>query len=167
MSNYYSVGSISTEIGVSDKTIYARAKKLGIDVQKIGEAEKRELLDSLNEYISFKDTTKAVIDKQKQVKAENVESILDQSGSTIENRLIDLKREYDAVNVALIEIEEIIQDTGRIAMNPNGSTNISSAMKTKLELLKQFVSLQTKIQDLEDKMRFSITNTIDESAIED
>lgn len=167
MSNYYSVGSISAEVGVSDKTIYSRANKLGIDVQKIGEEEKKELIESLNEYISFKDMTKEVIVKQKQVKAENVESILDQSGSTIESRLIDLKREYDAVNVALIEIEEIIQDTGRIAMNPNGSTNISSAMKTKLELLKQFVSLQTKIQDLEDKMRFSITNTIDESAIED
>lgn len=167
MPTYYSVEQISAETNVSEVTIYKKARLLGIDASRIGKKQKYELIDALADTISRKNKAKEVLEAQKSVKVGYLESIVGQSGSTIEIRLLDAKREYDAVNTALVEIEEIIKDTGRIVSNGNtASTSMSSAMKTKLELLKQFISLQKTIQDLEDKLKYSIMKT-EESAIDD
>lgn len=168
MSSYFTVGEISAEIGVSDKTLYKRAKLLGIDTSKIDSKQKKALIEACSDTISRKQGTKFLMDIQSNVKVENVEAISGQTGSTIESRLQDAKREYDALNLDLIEVAEVIRHTGRIVTNGNnGATSISSAMKTKLELLKQFISLQTKIQDLEDKLKYSVQITKQESAIDD
>lgn len=168
MPKYFTLDEISKEIGdISYESVRKKCKALGFDSKKITKNMKQELIDACSETIKRKASTKEFLEMQKSIKVGTLDSIVGQSGSTIEIRLLDAKREYDAVNTALVEIEEVIKMTGRIISNGNnGSTSMSSAMKTKLELLKQFISLQKTIQDLEDKLKYSIMKT-EESAIDD
>jgi len=164
MKNYYSVGEISTELGISDKTIYKRAAELGFDTSKITEKRKEKLIQAC----------KAVVDRKKEAKellkaAENVKSdaISGQTGSTLEKRLEIAKKEFDNISKSLAECQIVIERKGTIMMNGNnGIVSSNPAVKTKCELLKQHNALQKTIQDLENTLKLTVSSDSG-SAIDD
>lgn len=167
MQNYFSIDEISKEIDVNRNTLYKKAKELDLDTSKLTKKDKTALIKACEDTIKRKSEAKSYLEATKDLKVSKSDEILNQSGSTLEKRLEIAKREFDNVNKALIQVEMAIEQTGIVIMNGNnGTTSMSPAMKVKLELLKQHNALQKTIQDLEDKMRFTITNSINERRTE-
>ena len=167
MQNYFSVDEISAETGVNVRTIYQRLKVLGIDSQKITKNRKDKLIMALKPTIDRKNDANEFLEAIKNVKVAKSEEIFGKSGSTLEQRLSIAKREFDKVNQSLIECQVAIDTHGTIIQNGNNGTISSNpAVKTKCELLKQQTSLQKTIQELEDRLKISISsetiNTIDD-----
>lgn len=160
MQNYHTVDAISTEIGVSNVTIFKKAAELGIETSKITDAKKRKLIEACAETIERKKEAKAFLKDINGEKIENKQVISGQNGSTLEQRLIIAKQEFDKVHQSLLECQIAIEKKGTILMNGNNGTISSNpAIKTKCELLKQFNALQKTIQDLEDKLKFASSSS--------
>lgn len=156
MQNYYSVGAISTEIGVSDKKIYKVAKELGIDTQKITEARKLKLIKGCQETIQRKKDANAFTEAIKNAKVEETGVIANKSGSTLEHRLSKAKIDYDNVNKSLAECQIAINLHGTLMQNgKNGIISSNPAVKTMCELLKQKNALDKTINELEEKLKLS------------
>ena len=164
MQNYYSVGEISAEIGVSDKVIYKNAKLLGIDTQKITETRKKKLIKSCKSTIDRKNEAKEFI---KGTKADKTEEISLNSESTIEKRLTIAKREFNLITKSLADCQMAIDKKGTIIMNNNGAISSNPAIKTKCELLKQHNALQKTITELESALKMTIPTTQKSSVIDD
>lgn len=155
MQNYHTVDGISAEIGVSRATLSKKCAELGIDVSKITDARKRKLISAVSSTIQRKEEAKAFLNDIKSDKVAQSDTISAQSGSTLEQRLIIAKQEFDKVHQSLLECQIAIEKKGTILMNGNNGTISSNpAIKTKCELLKQFNALQKTIQDLEDKQKY-------------
>lgn len=167
MQNYFNVDEISAEIGVNVRTIYQKLKILGIDSTKITQKRKEKLIDALKSTIERKKDANKFIKKIKNVKVPKSNEISLITGSTLEQRLAIAKREFDKVNKSLIECQIAIDTHGTIIHNGNNGTISSNpAVKTKCELLKQQNALQKTIQELEDRLKISLStekvNTIDD-----
>ena len=167
MQNYHSIDEISAEIGVSRATLSKKANFLGFDVSKITDARKKRLIKACEPTIERKKEAENFLKETKSVKVGQIEPIVNQTGSTLEQRLIIAKQEFDKVHQSLLECQVAIEKKGTILMNGNNGTISSNpAIKTKCELLKQFNALQKTIQDLEDKLKYTSIPT-ESSPIDD
>ena len=166
MQNYYSVGAISTEIGVSDKKIYKVAKELGIDTSKITKIKKNKLIKACESTIKRKKEANAFSEAIKNAKVGKTEQIANQSGSTLEQRLSKAKKDYDNVNKSLAECQIAIDLHGTIIQNGNNGTISSNpAVKTMCELLKQKNALDKTINELEEKLKLSKTTSEEKRSV--
>lgn len=165
MQDYISVGAISTEFGISRQTISKKLKELGIDSRKITQEDKELLYNACKNNFLAKEGRK---DYEEKVKLIETDPILTKSGSTLEERLIIAKREFDNLNKSLLECQIILDTYGHFSINGDDNKPYpNNAMKTKIELLKQHNALQKTIQELEDKKKLSISSSIRNSVIDD
>lgn len=166
MQHYFSIGEISSEIGVSDKTLYKRAKDLKIDTSKITLSKKNKLIEACEEVASRKNSVKGFLQNVSSAKVVESSMISSQSGSTLEQRLEIAKQKFDFVNKCIADCELAIKANNVIIDNANGSISSNPAVKTMCELLKQHTSLQRNIQELEEKLKL-ISTSITGSVIDD
>ena len=156
MQNYYSVGAISTEIGVSDKKLYKVAKDLGIDTKKITKTRKNKLINACKDTIYRKKQANELVNDLKSAKLEKSCDISSKSGSTLEERLEKAKKSYDDVVNNIEACIYMIELKGEFITNSNnGSISPNPALKTKCELLKQKNALDKTINELEEKLKLS------------
>lgn len=154
MEHYFTVDEISTEIGVSDKVIYKKAKLLKIDTSKIDADAKKVLIDACAETIARKRESKELLSD---VEVSESDMISLQNESTLVKRLEIAKNEFNLITKSLAECQAVIDKKGTILMNGNNGTISSNpAVKTKCELLKQQNALQKTISDLESALKLSI-----------
>lgn len=162
MKHYYSVEEISTEIGISRQALTKRIKKLGLDTKTIGNKEKKLIIDSASEEIEKKKLTTDILSS---VSSLQTIEILNETGSTLEQRLVIAKQKFDFVNQCIAECESAISSVGTIVDNANGSVSSNPAVKTMNELLKQHTALQKTINELEERLKLTSTST--QKAIDD
>lgn len=167
MKGYFTIGEISKEIGVSDKTLYKRAKDLEIDTSKITSKRKEMLIKACEEVANRKNSVKGFLQNVSNAKVVESDTISSQSGSTLEKRLEIAKQKFDFVNKCIADCESAIKANNVIIDNANGSISSNPAVKTMCELLKQHTSLQRNIQELEEKLKLISTSTTTGSAIDD
>lgn len=168
MKNYFKIDEISIEIDVNRNTLYKKARLLNIDTSKITLAKKKKLIKACESTINRKKRAKKFISDVRKVKVDEFNEISSESGSTLEKRLSIAKKEFDNVSKSLLECQKTIDLKGTIIMNGNNGTISSNpAVRTKCELLKQQNSLQKTIQDLEDALKMSKSNTSTKKVIDD
>ena len=167
MKGYFTIGEISKEIGVSDKTLYKRAKDLKIDTSRITLKRKEKLINACEEVARRKNSVKGFMKNVSKAKVIKSSSISSQSGSTLDVRLKIAKQKFDFVNKCIADCESAIKANNVIIDNANGSISSNPAVKTMCELLKQHISLQRNIQELEEKLKLISTSTTTGSAIDD
>ena len=168
MQNYFTIDEISSEINVNRNTLYQKARELSIDTSKITKIKKNKLIKACESTISRKNEAKEFISDISSVKLGEIDEISSQSGSTLLKRLEIAKKEFDNVSKSLKQCQVAIDLKGTILMNGNNGTISSNpAVKTKCELLKQQNALQKTIQELEDTLKYSISTSKIESAIDD
>lgn len=156
MQDYYSVGAISTEIGVSDKKIYKVCKELGIDTKKIDENAKKDIILGCESTILRKKEANDLISDLENAKVGQTNEIADKTGSTLEQRLFNAKKDYDNIVKNIIASDFLIETKGEYIINSNnGSVSLNPALKGKTELLKQKNALDKTINDLEEKLKLS------------
>lgn len=160
MQDYISVGEISTMIGVSDKKIYKVAKDLGVDTKKITNKELLLIQEGCSDTIERKKQANELADELKKAKLEKSEEISNQNGSTIEQRLINAKKDYDKVLKNIVACDYLIDSKGEFITNSNnGAVSSNPALKTKCELLKQKNALDKTINELEEKLKLTIATS--------
>lgn len=165
MKDYFSVGEISTEFGISRQTISKKIKELGIDSRKITEQDKDLIYKQCLTTIKAKDNRKELEEKEKLIETD---TIVDKNGSTLEQRLEIAKREFDNLNKSLIKYQIAIETYGEYLIDEKNSQPYPNPlMKVKVDLWKQHNALQKTIQDLEDKLKYSISSSLNDSAIDD
>ena len=156
MKYYFTVDEISAEINVSDKLIYKKAKLLNIDTSKIGNAEKKKLIDACSDTIARKREAEELLSD---IEVSETDMISLQSESTLEKRLEIAKNEFNLITKSLAECQAVIDKKGTILMNGNNGTISSNpAVKTKCELLKQHNALQKTISELESTLKLSFAS---------
>ena len=156
MQDYYSVGAISTEIGVSDKKIYKVAKDLGLNTKEIGENEKKLIKEACLDTILRKKQANELVNDLKSAKLDKSGTIYSKSGSTLEERLLNAKQDYDKVIKNILACDFMIETNGEFITNSNnGAVSPHPALKTKCELLKQKNALDKTINELEEKLKLS------------
>ncbi len=165
MQGYYSIGVISNEIDVSDKTLYKIAKKLGLDTKKIGDKEKQMLIDECKSTISNKKKSKAFVEATKKVKVEKSDDISMISGSTLEQRLIKAKKDYDYVSQSIDKYKKLIDLQGAGKTNVNGTTTSNPFAKDVREFIKVKIALDKSISELEEKLKLSKSTSEDKRSV--
>lgn len=167
MKDYFSIGEISKEIGVSDKTLYKRAKDLKINTSRITLKRKEKLIKACEDIANKKNSVKGFMKNVSKVKVTKSSSIASKSGSTLDVRLKIAKQKFDFVNNCIADCENAIKANNVIIDNANGSISSNPAVKTMCELLKQHTALQRNIQELEEKLKLISTSATTTSAIDD
>ena len=156
MQNYFTIDEISNEIDVNRNTLYQKARDLGIDTSKITKIRKNKLIKACQSTIERKKEANAFSEAIKNAKVEKTDKIANQSGSTLEQRLLKAKKDYDNVNKSLAECQIAIDLHGTLIQNGNNGTISSNpAVKTMCELLKQKNALDKTINELEEKLKLS------------
>lgn len=165
MKDYFSVVGISAEFGISRQTLSKKIKELGLDSRKITADDKELLYQACQSNFEARNSRKELEEK---VKAMITDSIVDKSGSTIEERLSQHKKRYDNLVKSIEHYQTAIDCYGEFYIDEKNNQAYPSPMvKMRNELLKQLVSIDTKIQDLEDKKKLSIASSLNDSAIDD
>lgn len=152
MEHYFSVDEISAETDIHRNTLYAKAKKLGVDTSRIGQTEKQKLIDACAETLERKREAQEFISGAEVGESEMISL---ESASTLEQRLYIAKKEFNLITKSLADCQMVIDRKGTIIMNPNGAVSMNPAVKTKCELLKQQNALQKTISDLESSLKIT------------
>lgn len=159
---YISIDDIAKEVGINRNTVYKKAHDLDIDTSNITPAKKKLILKACEDTIARKKEANEFLEDIKNVKVEKSDEISGISGSTLEQRLMIAKKEFDNVSKSLMECQVAIDTKGTILMNGNNGTISSNpAVKTKCELLKQQNALQKTISDLENSLKMTVAITKD------
>lgn len=164
MENYLSVDEISTELNVNRNTIYKKIKKLGLDSKKLDQESKKLLQESVEELHKRRNYADEFDLKAKNLKSASISS---KRVSTLEERLIKVKTEYNNVVKSLDEVQLSLDIDGSVLRDDKNSKPYANPLlKSKCELCKTLKVLDDKIQDLEEKLKLANTST-NSSAIDD
>lgn len=165
MEYYFSVNELSTEFGISTRSIYNKANKLGIDTKKIGLNEKEKLKESFSEVSKLKKNASVFEQASGTVQTAEISNL---NGSTVEQRLEIEKKRYDNLNRTIAKYQLAIDTYGDVFINEaNGQPYANPVQKSLNEAYKQSAVINKTINELEEKLKYSILASSQESAIDD
>lgn len=156
MPNYITLDEISSKINVSYETLRKKCYKLGIEPQKITKTKEKQLIKACQDTIDRKNEAKDLISSLGNVKVSKNDEIVNESGSTLEKRLFNAKKDYDNIVKNIIASDYLIEEKGEYIVNGNnGTVSLNPALKGKIELIKQKNALDKTINELEEKLKLS------------